>query len=118
MIVDIRAKLPIARFQRSSAPASVCLNETVSIRTRSNPADRKVWATSIHWVAAVADQAAAVGKLTLRIACRNCIACCQRDDLVTVNRKERAGPDQERVGSRLHDACKCGVDVVGGAGIE
>src|SRR6516225_2018189 len=72
----------------------------------------------IHQVAAIADQAAAVGIFTLRIACRNRMACRQRNDLVAVERKESAGSDQERFGSRLHNACKRGVDVAGGAGIE
>ena len=84
-----------------------------------NPPDIDAGPTmGIHQVVAVTDQAAASGILRIRIACRNRMACRQRDDLVAVERKESAGSDQERVGSRLRDAFKCGVDVAGGAGIE
>src|SRR5215831_10648359 len=66
----------------------------------------------------IADQAAGTGELAPRIYRWNCMARCQRHELLTPAREERIGTDDERTGLLLNEGRESGVDLAGAAGLE
>src|SRR5665213_397720 len=46
------------------------------------------------------------------------MACCQRDEPVSIGKQERAGTDEQRSSTTLDQRCKRGLDVAVAANIE
>ena len=72
-------------------------------------------AIGVRQVGGIAHQAAGSHEFALAVDRRQCIACCECDDLVAPDGEERARTDHHRTGAKLLRRLEGGVDLAFGA---